>query len=116
MKRYEMIKKSEDFNKIIEKGKCITNNFFRIFYLEKEEYIPKFGLAIGKKLGNAVTRNYIKRQLRMIVTNNKFLFKNNISYIIMVKKAYLNASYNELEKELKKLIEKVNRWQKKWKL
>ena len=45
----------------------------------------------------------------MIVTNNKFLFKNNISYIIMVKKAYLNASYNELEKEFIKLIEKVNR-------
>ena len=109
MKRYEMIKKSEDFNNIIENGKSVTNNFFRIFYLEKEISIPKFGLAIGKKLGNAVTRNHIKRQLRMIVTNNKFLFKNNISYIIMVKKAYLNASYNELEKEFIKLIEKVNR-------
>ena len=108
MKRNEMIKKSNDFNVIIEKGKTVTNNYYRIFYLKKEPTIPKFGLAVGKKLGNAVTRNKIKRQLRMIITNNKFLFKNDISYIIMVKKAYLNNSYSFLEDEFKKLIEKVN--------
>lgn len=109
MKRNEMIKESKLFNEIIENGKSVTNNFFRIFYLKKEENIPKFGLAIGKKLGNAVTRNHIKRQLRMIITNNKFLFSNNLYYIIMVKKAYLNASYKELENEFTKLIEKVNK-------
>lgn len=109
MKRYEMIKKSEDFNNIIEKGYSVTNNYFRIFVLNKDENIPKFGLAVGKKIGNAVTRNRIKRQLRMIITNNKFLFKNNLSYIIMVKKAYLSTSYGNLEQELTKLIEKVNK-------
>lgn len=109
MKRREMVKESRLFNEIIEKGKSVTNNYFRIFYLNKEESIPKFGLAIGKKLGNAVTRNHIKRQLRMVISNNKFLFSNNLYYIIMVKKAYLNASYKVLETEFTKLIEKVNK-------
>ena len=109
MKRREMVKESRLFNEIIEKGKSITNNYFRIFYLNKEENIPKFGLAIGKKIGNAVTRNRIKRQLRMIISNNKFLFSNNLYYIIMVKKAYLSASYKVLENEFTKLIEKVNK-------
>lgn len=109
MKRREMVKESRLFNEIIEKGNTVTNNYFRIFYLKKEDSFPKFGLAIGKKLGNAVTRNHIKRQLRMIITNNKFLFSNNLYYIIMVKKAYLNASYKTLETEFTKLIEKVNK-------
>ena len=82
MKRNEMIKESRLFNEVIEKGKSITNNYFRIFYLSCDETIPKFGLAIGKKIGNAVTRNHIKRQLRMMITNNKFLFSNNLYYII----------------------------------
>ncbi len=109
MKRNEMIKESRLFNEVIEKGKSITNNYFRIFYLSSDETIPKFGLAIGKKIGNAVTRNHIKRQLRMMITNNKFLFSNNLYYIIMVKKAYLNASYQEKEKKLINLLEKVNK-------
>lgn len=112
MKRKEMVKESRLFNEIIEKGKSVNNTYFRIFFLQKENSIPKFGLAIGKKIGNAVTRNHIKRQLRMIITNNKFLFSNDLYYIIMVKKAYLNASYKELEIDFTKLIEKVNKWQK----
>lgn len=109
MKRKDMIKESRIFDEIIQKGKNISNNYFRIFYLNKESNYPKFGLAIGKKLGNAVTRNHIKRQLRMMITNNNFLFSNHLYYIIMVKKAYLNAEYKVLETEFIKLIEKVNK-------
>ena len=37
---------------------------------------PKFGLAVSKKIGNAVERNHLKRQMRVILDNHKKEFKN----------------------------------------
>lgn len=57
-------------------------------------------------MGNAVTRNKIKRQLRNIIDNNLKLFPNFHNYIIICKKEILKLSYSEMEKELIKLLNK----------
>ena len=36
MKRYEMVKKHEDFNTIINKGKKKSNKYMLIFFIEKD--------------------------------------------------------------------------------
>ena len=75
---------------------------------EKEFIKPNFGIAVGKRLGNAVVRNKFKRQFRNIVDNNRFLFKNNRNYIIMIKREANNASYNDLQNDLVKALRKEN--------
>ena len=45
---------------------------------------PRFGVAVGKKVGNAVIRNRLKRQTRMIITTNKKIFIK-IQYKIIYK-------------------------------
>lgn len=106
MKKYEVVKSHEQFNEVINKGNKIVNKYFIIFSLQKNELTPKFGIAVGKKVGNAVVRNRFKRQIRNIIDNNKFLFKNNCNYIIMIKKECLNISYNLLEENLIELMRK----------
>ncbi len=108
MKRYEMVKKHEDFNDIINTGHKISGKYLIIFSQPKEFVKPNFGIAVGKKLGNAVRRNKFKRQMRNIVDKNRFLFPNNRNYIIMIKKEALNATFNELETELTKILRKEN--------
>lgn len=106
MKRYEMVKSHEEFNKIINTGKKLKSKYMYIFYLKKDFEKPNFGIAVGKKLGNAVVRNKFKRQFRNIIDNNRFLFPKYHNYIIMIKRDALNVSYEELENELKITIEK----------
>lgn len=106
MKRYEMIKKHEDFNNIIQKGKKINGKYAIVFRIEKNYEKPNFGIAVGKKIGNAVTRNKFKRQYRNIIDNYRFLFKNNNNYIIMIKKEANKASFAELKEDLKELLER----------
>ena len=84
MKRYEMVKSHEEFNEIINKGNRLKGKYAYIFSKEKEFDKPNFGIAVGKKLGNAVVRNKFKRQFRNIVDKNRFLFKNNNNYIIIL--------------------------------
>jgi len=104
LKKYEIVKKNTDFNDIINKGKFFKNNFYVIYYVDSNEEYPKFGLAVSKKCGKAVTRNKIKRQLRMIIDSNKYLFCSNKSYIIMVRNNILKLSFGEMEKKLVELL------------
>ena len=104
MKRYEMVKKHEDFNEIINTGKKVKGKYLIIFSMAKDYQKPNFGIAIGKKCGNAVIRNKLKRRVRNIVDNNRLLFKNNKNYIIMIKGSANVASFQELEQDLINLL------------
>lgn len=107
MKSYEHVKDKRYFNKIIKEGKTLRNKHFVICYLKSENYNYKIGIAVSTKLGHAFYRNKLKRQIRNIVTDNKFLFKNYNDYIIILTRACINEKYEVLNIELKKIIEKI---------
>ncbi len=76
--------------------------------MKREATQTRFGLAISKKVGNAVTRNKLKRQTRAIIDHNKKLFPTGFDYIIMIKRSCNNASYQDLNDNLVQIIkEKV---------
>ena len=113
MKKYEIVKENTLFNDIIKTGKCLKNKYYNIYYKDGLNKNPMFGIAVSKKCGIAVERNKIKRRIRMIIDNNKFLFENNCNYIIMVRKNILNISFQDMEKYLKELIEKGTKHEEK---
>ena len=104
MKKNEIVKKSQEFTKIIETKKRIYNKFYSIYYNDNNLNITRFGLSVGKKIGNAVTRNKIKRQLKNIIDKNKNLFKNNKDYIIIVRREILDCNFKEMEQQLLNLL------------
>lgn len=108
MKKSDIVKSKIEFNNIMQLNQSLKNKYFIIFKKENNLNKPLFGIAVGKKIGSAVVRNKLKRQLRMIITSNKRLFKTNFSYIILIKKRCLNLSYQELTNNLINLIEKDN--------
>ena len=104
MKKFEIVKEHYEFDNIINKGKSIGNKVFSIYFLNHDEEYPKFGIAVGKKIGNAVTRNKYKRIIRNIVDNNKLLFKKDYDYIIIIKRKCLDLSFKELNDNLSELV------------
>ena len=73
MKRTEMVKKSKDFQSIINYKHFYKNKYFAIYASKPDNTFlkPKFGIAVGKALGDAVNRNLMKRRVRNIIDNNK---------------------------------------------
>jgi len=106
MKKKNVVKSKILFNDIIQNGKRNTNKYFVICSVNKNEASNNFGIAVGKKVGNAVIRNKIKRQIRNIIDNNYKLFPNFHNYIIICKKEIINLSFKEKEFELIKLLNK----------
>lgn len=108
MKKNERVKSNILFNEIINKGKKVSNKLFTIFYMEKEDIKPNFGVAVPKRVGKAVTRNLLKRQTREILDKTKFMFKNNRNYIIIVKDKCLEESFINRLDSFKNLIGEIN--------
>lgn len=106
MKKINIVKSNEDFNRIIRSYKPYKYNDFLLYIEYNNENIYHFGFSVGKKIGNAVTRNRIKRQIKSIL--DKIDFKKGFNCIIIVKKGVLSKSFEEMQNDLNKLIEKIN--------
>ncbi len=105
MKKREIIKKNEDFQKIIEKRRVVRNKFFSVFYIDNN--VMLFGISVPKKTGNAVVRNKIKRQIKNIIDINKKSLQNNKQYVIIVKRSVLDLTYEKMERELINLMKEI---------
>lgn len=106
MKKNQIIKSSLIFDDVIKNGRIKKNKYFNIFYLDNDLNKKLFGIAVGKKIGNAVARNKNKRQIKSIIDHNDYLFKNSGYYIIMLKREINNISYQEKEQQLISLMSK----------
>ena len=107
MKKINIVKTNEDYNRIIKNIKPYKYKDYMIF-VEKNDNIDNysFGFSISKKLCNAVTRNKIKRQLKSII--DKKHYKKNFNCIIMVRKSILEKTYQEMEQVLLEALDNVN--------
>lgn len=108
MKKYERVKSNLLFNDIINNGKKVSSSYFTIFFVDTKEDKTLFGVAVPKRLGNAVLRNKLKRQTRELIDKTKFLFKKNRNYIIIVKEKFLNEKFNIKLDALQQMIGDIN--------
>ena len=55
------IKKNFEFRRVLSRGKSVNGNNLAIYFFPNRLNQLRFGFAIGKKAGKAVSRNRIKR-------------------------------------------------------
>lgn len=103
MKKIEIIKSSEEYTEIINTSKSKKSKYFSVYY-RKNNNSNRYGITVPKKTGTAVIRNKIKRRIKNIIDNNKKIVHNGYDYVIIIKKGILELTYEEMEKELLKLI------------
>lgn len=108
MKKNEVVKNNYEFDAIIKSGKYEKNNEFVIYYVNNNKDYNRFGISVGKKIGNAVTRNYYKRVIRNICDKNKNLYSKGKDYIIIVRKGLTILDFNKINDSFVDLIKKIN--------
>lgn len=106
MKKDYRVRKNEDFGVIIRKKQSIASKTFIIYYLKNDINHSRVGISVSKKLGNAVVRNKIKRQIRMMI-QDVFDFDNNYDYIVIVRNNYLNNNFETNKKDMLYLYNKM---------
>ena len=94
------VKKEKDFNAIFQEGKSVANRKFVVYRLENNETHFRVGLSVSKKLGNAVTRNQIKRRIRHVLIQNSNQLVDNVDFVVIARKGVELLEYAEIEKNL----------------
>ncbi len=96
----ERIRKRQDYLRIYEQGVRIHSKRFTVILLENQQGIRRLGITVGKKTGNAVQRNRIKRILREFFRLNKSRLPASQDIVILSKKGISPLTYGEVCTEL----------------
>ena len=74
------LKESRDFAVIKAQGRSQSGRYFVLALLRDEGLADfRFGLITGKRLGNAVVRNRLRRQMREIIRANRAALVRRLS-------------------------------------
>ena len=106
MKKINILKNSRDFDRIIKGNKPYKYKDYIIYIERNTNDLHKFGLSVGKKIGNAVNRNKVKRQLKSII--DKKDYQNNFNCIIIVGRGINERTYEEREQNLLLALSNLN--------
>lgn len=91
---------SRDFRRVYRSGNKKSGRFLKLYYLENNHGSTRFGYSISKKVGKAVIRNRLKRRLRAICQQHLASFQPGIDVVLVARERAVEASYDELEKEV----------------
>lgn len=108
MRQYSIIKKERDFKKIFQEGKKINNPLFTLIYLKNNDPKNRLAFIVPKKaFKKAYQRNLIRRRLKSIFDQINFQ-TSGLNLIIIAKISLAEKSFKEIEKIIKKTLEKEN--------
>lgn len=107
MKKQYRILKSQEFQSLIHGQNKYANSSFVAYIQPKKFAYSRIGISLSKKIGNAVIRNKIKRQVRMMCQELVDFEQSKYDLILIVRFNYKDFDYATNKNTLKKLLIKV---------
>lgn len=102
-KEFRLLKRA-DFRSERGKARKINTKNFTIVCSENRKGVPRIGIVVSKKVGNAVTRNRIKRLIREFFRLNRCKISRPEDIIVIARPKARIEKYADIEEELKRLL------------
>ncbi len=102
--KQERIRKNAEFKTIYQKGERRQTEHFVIITCPNELGWRRLGITVGKSIGTAVTRNYVKRIVRAYFRLHKEQFPASSDLVIIAKPGAGDMTYHRLCDELNRIF------------
>lgn len=106
MKIVNRIKASSDFASAIKKSQTQRNESFVVHIASNNLSHVRVGVSVSSKLGNAVVRNRIKRQIRAMCDNLIDYSASSNEIVIIAREGFKRNSFDNNKNFLKELLKK----------
>lgn len=107
MKRQYRITRTDDFKRVRQNGKLYAHSLVNVIVLFCESEKPRFGIIVGKSVGNAVVRNLVKRRIRAIADLYIQKINQGADILLIAKSPASTVGYQELFQVISSGLEKA---------
>ena len=102
------LKKNHEFRRLYSKGKSTASATMVCYCRKNGGRQNRVGFTVSNKIGNAVTRNRIRRRLREIYRLHEREVKPGYDIVIVARHRAAEAAYHRLEWDVLKTFEKLS--------
>ncbi len=100
MKNTVSLKENHEFRRLYHRGTSSASRHVVLYCRKNKLGFNRLGLTVSAKLGNAVTRNRIKRLLREAYRLHEDSFAQSVDIVLVARGRAVGASYRDIEKSL----------------
>ena len=108
--REQRLRKRREFLVAYKRGAKIQAAHFVLYILENNLPHHRLGVTVSRKIGSAVVRNRIKRQLREVFRRNKRAISPPCDVVVNARHSAAFSSSQEIQEDL---LGALNRWQQR---
>jgi ribonuclease P protein component len=98
---------SPEFERVYRQGTAYRGKLFSVHAFPNEHGTPRLGLSVSRKVGNAVTRNSVRRRLREVFHSCISAMPESHDLVVSARPAAAEATFEELREEFSKSLGKV---------
>lgn len=107
LKKAQKILKRPEFLWLSQSGKKLQDSFFIVIYTKGDAGIPRLGITVSKRVGNAVVRNRVKRLVREWFRLYRADWDGCWNLNVIAKKKAANLALQGVVLSLEKMIDQV---------
>jgi ribonuclease P protein component len=98
---------SPEFERVYRQGTAYRGKLFSVHAFPNEHGTPRLGLSVSRKVGNAVTRNAVRRRLKEVFQSCISEKSKNLDLVVSARPAAAEATFEELRAEFSESLGKV---------
>jgi ribonuclease P protein component len=98
---------SPEFERVYRQGTAYRGRLFSVHAFPNEHGTPRLGISISRKVGNAVTRNAVRRRLREVFHSCISELAGNLDLVMSARPAAAEATFEELREEFSESLGRV---------
>jgi ribonuclease P protein component len=107
MKFFETIRKKREFSAVFDHGTLIQESLMIMYIRRNDANRARYGICVGKKIGNSVERNRIKRRLREIIRLHDGEIEAGHDIILVARASCKRSGYWPMVEKFRKLCVKA---------
>ncbi|MBE9523887.1 MAG: ribonuclease P protein component [Chloroflexi bacterium] len=107
MKRKFRLTSATDFKRVRRSGNSYAHPLIVLICSPNMLEISRFGISAGRSVGNAISRNKAKRQLREIIRPLVSSITIGWDIVFLARRPLSTATYSELETAVQQMLHKV---------
>ncbi len=108
MKRRYRLRDTRSFARVRKAGRCRRGSGIVMCCLANCLAHSRFGFVVSKRVGNAVTRNRVKRRLRAIFHSHLPQLRTGFDIVVICRPQVADVTYQDLERACMQLAARLS--------